>query len=192
MRRDQLEHGIRAACQIAGVEEVIVIGSQAILGTYPEYDLPDAATSSAEVDILPSGVDHATTVALAEKISAVAGDLSMFEQQHGFSLDGVDMTTAAVPDGWRDRLVKVQNRNTAAASGHPQYVGWCLDKEDLCVTKLIAHRPKDLNFVAALLTAGLADPAVIAERLPTVDDRFATSVAPALSWLEYQIRQSGS
>jgi hypothetical protein len=88
MRRDQLEHAIRAACQIAGVDEVIVIGSQAILGTYPEYDLPDTATSSMEVDILPISDDHATTVALAEDISGAAGELSMFEEQHGFSLDG--------------------------------------------------------------------------------------------------------
>jgi hypothetical protein len=36
MRRDQLEHAIRAACQIAGLTEVIIVGSQAILGTYTE------------------------------------------------------------------------------------------------------------------------------------------------------------
>jgi hypothetical protein len=36
MRRDQLEHAIRAACQITGQTEVIVVGSQTILGAYPE------------------------------------------------------------------------------------------------------------------------------------------------------------
>jgi hypothetical protein len=40
MRRDQLEHAIRAACQIAGLTEVIIVGSQAILGTYTEDRLP--------------------------------------------------------------------------------------------------------------------------------------------------------
>ena len=34
MRREQLEHAIRTACQITGAREVIVVGSQAILGTY--------------------------------------------------------------------------------------------------------------------------------------------------------------
>jgi hypothetical protein len=53
MRRDQLEHAIRAACQITGQPKVIVVGSQAILGTYPEYELPSLATSSLEIDILP-------------------------------------------------------------------------------------------------------------------------------------------
>jgi hypothetical protein len=37
MRRDQLEHAIRTACQIIGRPEVIVVGSQSILGTFSEY-----------------------------------------------------------------------------------------------------------------------------------------------------------
>lgn len=113
MRRDQLEHAIRTACQITGQTEVIVIGSQAILGTYPEYELPHLATSSLEVDILPITDDNNTTIELADLIVGVAGELSPFEQLHGFSIDGVDLTTAALPEGWRDRLVKVQNANTA-------------------------------------------------------------------------------
>jgi hypothetical protein len=40
MRRNQLEHAIRTACQIIRQSEVIVVGSQAILGTYDESQLP--------------------------------------------------------------------------------------------------------------------------------------------------------
>jgi len=46
MRRDQLEHAIRTACQIIGAREVIVVGSQSILGTFTEEQLPAAATIS--------------------------------------------------------------------------------------------------------------------------------------------------
>lgn len=53
MRRDQLEHAIRTACQIIGAPEVIVVGSQSILGSYREERLPAAATMSVEIDILP-------------------------------------------------------------------------------------------------------------------------------------------
>lgn len=53
MRREQLEHAIRTACQIIDHPEVIVVGSQSILGTYDEDQLPAAATASREVDILP-------------------------------------------------------------------------------------------------------------------------------------------
>ena len=53
MRRDQLEHAIRTACQIIGASEVIVVGSQSILGTYREEQLPRAPTMSVEIDVLP-------------------------------------------------------------------------------------------------------------------------------------------
>jgi hypothetical protein len=48
MRRDQLEHAIRTACQIIGMPEVIVVGSQSILGTFREDQLPADATMSVE------------------------------------------------------------------------------------------------------------------------------------------------
>lgn len=189
MRRNQLEHAIRAACQITGATEVIVVGSQAILGTYPEYELPTLATRSLEIDILPITDDNNVTIELADLIVAIAGELSPFQQTHGFSIDGVDLTTSALPDGWRTRLVKVQNENTAHPSGQPQYIGWCLDKEDLCVAKLCAFRDKDRNFVDALIDAHLVEPAVIDDRLVTVPVRYGSSVERARPWLAYRINR---
>jgi hypothetical protein len=184
MRRDQLQHAIRTACQITGAQEVIVVGSQAILGTYDEAQLPRAATMSVEIDVLPIADTDEESVRLADLIEGVAGEFSPFEQTHGFSIDGVDMTTSALPTGWRERLVRVQNANTAAPTGTPQFTGWCLDKEDLCVAKLCALREKDQNFVAALLDAGLVDAATIAARLPTVPEQFQPGSVRALSWLD--------
>lgn len=136
MRRDQLEHAIRTACQIIGHPDVIVVGSQAILGSIVEGELPAAATMSMEVDILPIAADNDETARLADLIEGVAGEFSPFEDLHGFSIDGVDLQTSVLPPGWRDRLVPVTNANTAAPGGDPQFTGWCLDKEDLCVAKL--------------------------------------------------------
>jgi hypothetical protein len=120
MRRDQLEHAIRTACQIIDRSEVIVVGSQAILGTFSEDVLPADATMSVEVDILPIADSNDETARLADLIEGVAGEFSTFEALHGFSIDGVDLETSALPDGWRDRLMKVQNANTAAPAGQPQ------------------------------------------------------------------------
>ena len=129
MRRDQLEHAIRTACQIIGKPEVIVVGSQSILGTFLEDQLPTDATMSVEIDILPIADDNAETERLADLIEGVAGEFSPFEELHGFSIDGVDLRTSALPTGWRSRLVKVQNANTAAPGGEPRYTGWCLDRK---------------------------------------------------------------
>ncbi len=183
MRRDQLEHAIRTACQIIGHPAVIVVGSQAILGSFSEDSLPLDATMSREVDVLPIGDSPAHTSLLADAIEGVAGEWSPFEDQHGFSIDGVDESTTVLPDGWRDRLVKVSNDNTTAPSGTPRFTGWCLDKEDLCVAKLCALREKDQRFVRALLDAGLVDQATIAERLRHLPAHHRQAVSRALRWL---------
>ncbi len=78
MRRDQLEHAIRTACQIIGRTEVIIVGSQSILGTYPEEALPDLATMSMEIDMLPIADTNEETARLADDIEGVAGELSPF------------------------------------------------------------------------------------------------------------------
>jgi len=191
MRRDQLEHAIRTACQIIQRPEVIVVGSQAILGTYDESQLPAAATMSIEVDILPIADSNDETARLADLIEGVAGELSPFEELHGFSIDGVDLETAVLPDGWRDRLVKVQNANTAAPAGEPCFTGWCLDKEDLCAAKLVALREKDRNFVAALLKANLVDANLIASRLRMIPSEHVAAKEAALAWLRTSMNASG-
>ncbi|MBU1801587.1 DUF6036 family nucleotidyltransferase [Nocardioides sp.] len=191
MRRDQLEHAIRTACQIIDQSEVIVVGSQAILGAYDESQLPSAATMSIEVDILPIAETNDETARLADLIEGVAGELSPFEELHGFSIDGVDLDTAILPDGWRSRLVKVENANTAAAGGEPRFTGWCLDKEDLWVAKLVALREKDRNFVTALLEANLVDADVIASRLRTIPSERVASREAALTWLTASPNASG-
>lgn len=79
--------------------------------------------------------------------------------------------------------MRVQNPNTAAPGTNHEFTGWCLDKEDLCVAKLCANRQKDRNFVTALLDASLVDPALIAERLPTVEPQRRSQADAALDWL---------
>jgi len=169
MRRDQLEHAIRAACQIIDADEVIVVGSQAILGSLPEDQLPPEATMSLEIDILPIAPDEATTTELADRIEGVAGEWSSFEELHGFSIDGVSLTTAALPAGWRARLVKVANDNTTADDGQRRFTGWCLERHDLCV---------------AIITAGLVDKQTIAARLEQLDPWHAAAAERAKTWIQ--------
>ena len=88
-----------------------------------------------------------------------------------------------MPASHAARLVKVQNANTAAPGGEPQYTGWCLDKEDLCVAKLCAFREKDQNFVAALVRFALVDRKTILNRLSAVDEHYRPAAEVAASWL---------
>ena len=80
MRRDQLEHAIRTACQIIEHDAVVVVGSQSILGSFTEDELPAEATMSTEIDILPIAETNGETARLADLIEGVAGEWSPFEE----------------------------------------------------------------------------------------------------------------
>lgn len=63
MLRSELEHAIRAATEIIRQDAVVIIGSQAILGSFTEDELPTEATLSEEVDIAPLKDDDAQSLA---------------------------------------------------------------------------------------------------------------------------------
>ena len=141
MTRPQLEHVIRAAAGTVNVRDVVVIGSQAILGSVPDAEAD--LTESMEADVFPRDDPSLSIV-----IDGSIGEQSMFHMTFGYYGHGVGETTAVLPEGWRERLVKVDTPGTMGA------VGWCLEPHDLAVSKLIAGRDKDARFVAALLRHG--------------------------------------
>lgn len=103
MLREDLEHLIRSVGTILRDDEVIIIGSQSILGTFDEGVLPIQVTLSMEADILPF---NDPDLAKADKIDGILGEDSLFHETHGIYAQGVDITTAILPPGWRDRLVR--------------------------------------------------------------------------------------
>ena len=88
----------------------------------------------------------------------------MFHQTFGYYAHGVDETTATLPAGWVDRLVPLANDKTGGATG------WCLEVHDLAVSKLVAGRGKDLDFVRVLVRERMVDPAVLQERVTMLSD----------------------
>lgn len=152
MTRAELEHAIRAACDVAQDSEVYVFGSQAILGQYP--DAPAALRQSAEADIAPV---HA--VDMVDVIDASLGELSSFHQAFGIYVHGVGLEAAVLPEGWQRRAVAVRNANTNGTTG------WCLEAHDLAISKLVAWRVKDRDFVRTLLAERLVNPRKLTIRI---------------------------
>jgi hypothetical protein len=54
MRRDQLEHAIRAACDVSNDSELWIFDSQAVLGEFP--NAPTSLLASIEVDVQPKNI----------------------------------------------------------------------------------------------------------------------------------------
>jgi hypothetical protein len=151
MKRADLEHVIRAAAAISKDPELIIVGSQAILGQFP--DAPDELLVSVEADVYPKNAPQ-----LADLIDGSIGELSPFHETFGYYAQGVGPETAKLPLGWEARLVKVQNANTHGA------IGWCLEVHDLALSKYAAGREKDLAFTRVLARNALVQRATLEER----------------------------
>ena len=134
MNRIQLEHLLRAAGSVSGHDRVIVIGSQSILGAFP--DAPAVLRMSMEADlIIPDAPD------CSDLIDGTLGEGSMFHETFGYYAQGVDFTTATLPEGWQGRLYEIESANTRGTKG------LCLDPPDLIASKYVAGREKDYEFI---------------------------------------------
>jgi len=160
--RAELEHLIRAAADLAQDDDIVVIGSQAILGRFPQA--PAALRVSMEADLYPR--HHADR---ADLIDGSIGEGSPFHAAYGYYAQGVGEETAVLPAGWKDRLVPVRNENTRGATG------WCLEPHDLLVSKAIAGRERDRDFVREAIRHRLVSLETLGERLA------ATGVEPAVA-----------
>ncbi|HKS92124.1 MAG TPA: DUF6036 family nucleotidyltransferase [Tepidiformaceae bacterium] len=152
MTRSELEHLIRAAGAIAEDSEIVVIGSQSILGQFP--DAPRALLKSAEADVYPRHYPER-----ADLIDGSIGEGSSFHETFGYYAQGVGEETATLPKGWQSRVVRISNANTAGTTG------LCLEVHDLAISKYAAGREKDLDFTRELARHGMTNERVLLERL---------------------------
>lgn len=152
MQREQLEHLIRAAAAITDQYDIMIVGSQSILGAVP--NAPAVLLQSMEADVYPL---HRPD--LADLIDGSIGELSPFQERFGYYAQGVGPDTAVLPAGWQTRVVKIQNQNTDFK------IGWCLEPHDLAAAKLVAGREKDGPFVETLLAQKIISAEVLAARI---------------------------
>lgn len=143
MNKRQLDHVLRAAGAITGADRFIILGSQALHGSYP--DLPDEIVRSIEVDLVAKD-----RRARAEWLNAIGVD-SPFHEQFGYYADPVDESSAVLPKGWKGRLVNLP----AGDSGEVR--GLCLEPHDLAISKYVARREKDIEFTRQLARRRLVD-----------------------------------
>ena len=176
MNRAQLAHVLRSASRIAGDNDVLVVGSQAILGSRDEDQLSAEATASMEADI--AFLDDANR-AKADEVEGGIGEFSAFHEEFGYYAKGVHVDTVTLPTGWADRLLRPDLPGSRPAQAA------FLEPHDLVASKLVAGRMKDLAFAAALVRAGLIDLDVLIERIVALPDQVHQSVIDRMiGWVE--------
>lgn len=149
MKRAQLEHVLRAAAAIAQETSFVVVGSQAILMAFPQA--PEELLVSREIDLYP-----ALHPEKADLIDGAIGAMSSFDQTFGYYADGVGPDTAVMPDDWH-------NREKLYYVGDVTVI--CPEVHDLAVSKCVAGRDKDADFVRALFKHGMIELPLLIERI---------------------------
>jgi hypothetical protein len=152
MTRQQLEHILRASGAICGAGEIVVAGSQSIVGVVS--DAPEELRESVEADVFTLRDPQD-----AQLIDGSIGEDSPFHRTFGYYAHGIGKETCVLPDGWEGRLIRLV---TAGTNG---VVGLCLEPHDMAISKLVAGREKDLEFVGTMLRLGIVNPQRLRERL---------------------------
>lgn len=161
----ELVHVLRAAAVIANETTLVVVGSQAVLlhfaNAHPEL------CASREVDLYPSMHPER-----ADLIDGAIGAWSRFDETFGHHADGVGPETAVMPADWINR---------ARFTYIGELTAICPDMHDLAVSKAVAARDKDADYVRVLLREKMIEIGTLRERINMLDSA-QYPVASVLAW----------
>lgn len=174
MKRQSVDHILRAVNGVSGVSRIGVVGSAAIVLSKSNYPL--GALVSNELDVFALGPEM-SEAAFSDLVSASIGQDSQFHRQFGYYADGVESTTAKLPAKWLERSIP------------HEYAGFVVIApcaEDLAVSKLVAWREKDIawlkevfpNLKQNLFADAIAE--YLASGAPQID---ATEIERRFGWI---------
>lgn len=167
MKRSHLEHILRASGAITDEKEIVIFGSQAILGKYANP--PEELCRSIEADAFPLNAPEK-----ADLIDGTIGELSPFHETHGYYAHGITDDTVVLAKGWQQRLVRLETPMTQGV------VGLCLAPVDIAISKLAAAREKDLSFVKVMYENSLFDITELRTLIQTLPEHMRTHIEALL------------
>lgn len=152
MLRSDLIKLINDFKEASGDDPPIIVGSQSFHAFTDA--IPEIARQSVECDFMLSSSNFSKRPQIDLKL----GILSRYREDHGYFADALGLASVILPDGWRDRLVPYRDD-----SG--KIIALCADRHDVAVSKFIAGREKDLEFLTSALSSDLIDIASLLGRL---------------------------
>lgn len=180
-----LQRAVRALVREFKAATIFIIGSQAILMSWP--DAPDIMRGTPEIDAYPDNAmlweesegnrGDGPALEASEHINALFGLGSQFHHTHGFYIDGVDDSTAMLPRDWRRHAIvkrlDVDGRMVSVIAPAPY---------DLIVSKLARLDDKDKDFVVAFHQERPLDLPLLESRISDTD-MDATLAARAVAFI---------
>lgn len=145
MKISEAEHLFRAIREVTRKDNILVVGSNAIIGAFLDEKGDFEFWQSKEMDI----VIKDTEPEIADLVQGVFGEGGLFERAFGIMADVVSEKTSVMPEGWQRRLIKRRMPNGLLLR--------FISPEDLAFAKYVAWRGKDEEFLEKLWQEGLID-----------------------------------
>lgn len=138
LARANLDHILRSARTVTGLDRFVLIGSAAILAW--ETLVPPQMLMTREADLFAYEADDPDRV--ADELDGAIGQGSAFDATFGYYCDGVGEQTAIMPVDWQARS---KEYSTPATEGAIAVVP---SPDDIAIAKLCAWRDKDKAWLA--------------------------------------------
>lgn len=151
MNLDAVFQLLEAAQKLSGHNDFVVIGSLSILGLEADFKIPEDMAMSNDVDCYTKDDPGR----ILEMVDAL-GENSPHHEESGFYLDAVSPNLASLPDGWKERLIKVQRQALSV---------WFLEPNDAAVSKYARGEPRDIRWIRAGIQAGVISLPIVQARM---------------------------
>ena len=168
---------LAAAKAECGHTEYVLVGSVSVLGMSDVSAIPAGMTMSIDADCYTL-----TDPPRVFDLQAKLGEGSAYHHLHGTCLNPVSPKLPTLPDGWQQRLIRVERSGVTAHF---------LEPNDAAVSKLARAEPRDLRWVRAGVAAGLVSLPMVKLRMRTTNFLDAQEQAAALSAVETLALTSG-
>lgn len=110
MNREHIQRLLGEAAKLTKHRDYVIIGSLSVLGAVAAP--PDAMVFSIDIDLYPKN-DPGRTAEIASHL----GLGSDFEQSNGYFADVVSPMLPTLPEGWQQRLIRIEFDNGVTGSG---------------------------------------------------------------------------
>ena len=161
MKREKVEHVLRAAGRITGERRFVLIGSAAIVA-WREV-MPVEMIISRDVDMF--AYDAADPERVSDQLDGAIGQASDFDRTFGYYCDGVGPETAIMPSDWQTRSIEFTTPNTEGV------VAIVPDPDDIALSKVYAWRPKDIEWLNVAIRNMVVNPDQMRARLHLMPSR---------------------
>lgn len=138
LERANLDHILRSARRVTGLDRFVLIGSAAILAW--RTIVPPLMLMTREADLFAFEAEDPDRI--ADDLDGAIGQGSAFDTTFGYYCDGVGEHTAVLPTDWQARCKEYSSPATEGV------IAVVPSPDDIAMAKLCAWREKDRDWLA--------------------------------------------